>query len=267
MKWLVQEFLNKPENITRVIEALEITSTNYLLIKLNKDDSFTVLDKESKLPLEDSESVLRKFILNNRVMVYGSKTFVQMAKNMKLEPGSFMNEKFEFQAFREVLGDELLNNNFVVDELSNLKPIADTFFIRPTENTKLFTGMTVSKEEFLLWQKRESVKDSPYRGHLLMISPVQEIYSEFRFFVVNQQIVTSSSYKIGSSVDITHKPSKELIEYTKKIIDKFPLANAYVVDIAETKNGCKVVEYNNINSSGLYGCNELEFVKAINKIG
>lgn len=30
------------------------------------------------------------------------------------------------------------------------------------------------------------------------------------------------------------------------------------------KEGLKVIEYNNINTSGLYGCDEVEIVRAIN---
>lgn len=266
MRWLVQEFLNNNSNIIRIIHALEECSVDYLLIRVNKDNTLTVLEKESKLPFDNSDTILQEFISNKQVMVYGSKTFAKIAKEMDLKPGSFMNEQFEFEVFQQVLGDELLNSKFVLGELLDLKPIADKFFIRPTGNTKLFTGMTVTKEEFLSWQERERVENSLYIGQSLMISPVQEIEAEYRFFVVNQQIVTGSSYKIGKFVDTSRIPSDELITYTKNMVNIFPLAKAFVIDVAETNKGFKVVEYNNINSSGLYGCDEIAFVRAINDL-
>lgn len=266
MKWLVQEFLNNQSNMIRVINALEELDVEYLIVSLDKNYKMIVLDKADKVPLDDSERILKEFVHNENIMVYGSKAFALIADKMGLKPGSFMNEKFEFEEFRKVLGQELLNNQFEVGELSNLQPMGDKFFIRPTGNTKLFTGMVVSKTDFLQWQERERTKDSPYNGQTLLISAFQEIKAEYRFFVVNQQIVTGSSYKVGENIDTSRKPSKELLSYTQKMINKFPLADAYVIDIAETSNGYKVIEYNNINTSGLYGCNEVAFVKAINKM-
>lgn len=267
MKWLVQEFLNSSANSIRIANALEKCSIDYLLVRVNKDETLSVIDKENKMPLDNSGKVIQEYVLNEPVMVYGSKTFAEIAEDMELEPGSFMNEQFEFDVFRDVLGSELLNQHFVIGELSELEPMADKFFIRPTGNTKLIPGMTVTKEDFLSWKERESKNEnSPYIGQSLMISPIQEIEAEYRFFVVNQEIVTGSSYKVGNNIDTTRKPSKDILQYTKKMIDRFPLAKAFVIDVAETKNGLKVVEYNNINTSGLYGCDELAFVRSINDL-
>lgn len=267
MKWLVQEILNETTNILRVIKALDACSTQYLLLRLNKDNTLTVIDIESKIPLDNSDKILKEFINNEKVMVYGSKEFAKIADNMKLNPGSFANENFEFEVLHKELGVELLNNNFIIGELSSLQPTAENFFIRPTGNTKLFTGMVVSKKDFLEWQKRETREGSPYTGQTLMISPLSTIRAEYRFFVVGQKIVTASSYKIGERQDISIKPSNEIIKYADKIVEKFPLSEAYVLDIAETDEGLRVIEYNNINTSGLYGCDEVAFVKAINALG
>jgi hypothetical protein len=268
MKWLIQEFLDNNPNFIRMMHAIEATRTNFLLVRLNHDNSLTIIDPVDKLPLDQSETVLEEFTKNDRVMVYGSKTFANIAKVMNLKPGSFLNRNFEFDVIREILGSELLNNEFIIGDLFSLQPIAEHFFIRPTGNTKLFTGMTVSKEDFLDWQKRERSlsEKSPYVNQSLLISPVQEILSEYRFFVVNQEIVTSSSYQVNHTFNTTQKPSNEMLYFTRRIIDKFPIAKAFVVDIAKTKNGFKVVEYNNINSSGLYTCDEVSIVEAINNL-
>jgi len=266
MKWLVQEFLNNASNVIRISNALEKCSVEYLLVRVNKNSSLSVIDKEKKIPLDNSEQVIQSFISNEHVMIYGSKAFAEIAKNMELKPGSFMTEQFEFEIFQRKLGNELLNNEFIIGELSTLHPIAEEFFIRPTGNTKLFTGMTVTKKDFLDWQERENREGSPYIGQTLMIAPLQRIKAEYRFFVVNQKVVTGSSYKVGDKIDVYSKPSPEIIKYAEQIVDKFPLAKAFVIDIAETEKGLKVVEYNNINTSGLYGCDEVAFVHSINEL-
>lgn len=195
-------------------------------------------------------------------MIYGSKTFAKIAKDMKLEPGSFMTEQFEFEVFQRALGNELLNNEIITGELATLYPIAKDFFIRPIGNTKLFTGMTVTKRDFLDWQEQENKDDSSYIGQTLMMAPLQIIKVEYRFFVVDQKVITGSSYKVNCS----RKPSATIMRYTEQIVYKFPLAKAFVIDIAETEKGLKVVEYNNINTSGLYGCDEVAIVHAINAL-
>ncbi|MEK3955768.1 ATP-grasp domain-containing protein [Psychrobacillus sp. FSL H8-0510] len=264
MKWLVQEFLNNSSNVERVITALEMSSTAYLIVRLNKDYSLTVLHKGTRIPEDNSADILKKFTKNENIMVYGSKQFANVAQSENFKPGSFWSEDFEYEVFKQKIGKELLNNEFVVGELSGLKPIWDSFFIRPTGNTKLFTGFTITLEDFLSWQERESDVNSAYVGQTLMISPVKEIKAEYRFFVVEQQIVTASSYVVEKSTNINHKPSEELMAYTKEMIDLFPLSKAFVIDVAETDDGFKVIEYNNINSSGLYGCDELNIVQKIN---
>lgn len=266
MKWLVQEFLNNPSNIIRISNALEKCYVDYLLVRVNKDNSLSVIDKDTRIPVDNSEKIIQAFISNEQVMIYGSKTFAKIAKDMKLEPGSFMTEQFEFEVFQRALGNELLNNEIITGELATLYPIAEEFFIRPTGNTKLFTGMTVTKRDFLDWQERENKDDSSYIGQTLMMAPLQGIKVEYRFFVVDQKVITGSSYKVGDKVDCSRKPSAAIMRYTERIVDKFPLAKAFVIDIAETEKGLKVVEYNNINTSGLYGCDEVAIVHAINAL-
>ncbi|MFV1457627.1 DUF4343 domain-containing protein, partial [Bacillus mycoides] len=61
MRWLVQEFLNKGENSVRMMKALDECNTEYLLVKIEAGNTITVLDKETKVPVEDSDRVLNNF--------------------------------------------------------------------------------------------------------------------------------------------------------------------------------------------------------------
>lgn len=266
MKWLIQEFLNHSNNTERMISALEGLGLDYGVVRLNKDKSLTLLDKSDRLPVEDSDKKLVSFIEGHPVMVYGSKTFAEVSKEMGLVPGSFWNDSFEFEVFREAVGEELLNPHFIIGELQELEPEWDRFFIRPTGNTKLFTGMTVTIEEFKEWKERESGEMSTYKGQTLMIAPLQEIRAEFRLFVVNDKVITASSYVVNGKQDTSAVIDESLLRYADTIISRFPLAEAYVLDIADTSNGYKVIEYNNINTSGLYDCDETRIINAIQHI-
>lgn len=150
MRWLVQEILGN-ENYLMVIGALEETQTEYLIIRYNKDNTLTVLDNEDRLPVPNSDGVIKDFITGEDCMLYGSKSFVALPLFAGLTPGSFSNENFEYEVIKGYLGETLLNSEFIVGELWDLKPDWGTFFIRPTGNTKLFTGRTLTIPELKRW--------------------------------------------------------------------------------------------------------------------
>lgn len=266
MKWLIQEFLNPNNNILRVQKALEEEGVEYLVIRVNQNMTLTIIDKETHLPLDDSDILLDSFIKDSEVMVYGGKQLLPIIDKMNLSPGSFLNEKFDFKNLQDKLSEELLNDKIVIKKLEDLEPIDDKFFIRPTGNTKLFNGQVMTSDYFKLWKEEGLKLNERYKEELIMMSPLQDILAEYRFFVVNEKIITASSYQCKGEFSTDLPISKKLCDYTNSIIKKYPLAKAFVVDIAETKDGFKVVEYNNINASGLYKCDEKLFVQAIQKL-
>lgn len=264
MKWVIQEFLNHNESVERMREALVRCNQEHLFVRLNGDDSLTVLDEESRLPIDDSDIILDEFFSNGQITWYGSKRLDNVLRRLQVKPSSFTNENFDMAVIREEMGEELLNSDFVIGELHELEPEWDAFFIRPTGNTKLFGGMVVTKEEFHEWQEREKHSDSAYHGQLLMISELQEIEAEYRFFVVDGKVVTGSSYRVDGQLNTNVIPSDAVITYAQMMVDRFSLSEAFVIDVAETNKGMKVVEYNNLNTSGLYQCDEVRIVTALN---
>ena len=46
-------------------------------------------------------------------------------------------------------------------------------------------------------------------------------------------------------------------------VDRFQPARAFVLDVADTLEGPKVIEVNNFNSAGLYACDVGKIVDAI----
>ena len=266
MKWLIQEFLNHHESVERMRVALERLNQEVLLVRLNKNDSITVLDVESRLPLDDSEELLNEFISCGELTWYGSKRFDKVLRRLQVTPGSFTNENFDMAVIQEKMGEELLNPDFVMGELHTLEPKWDAFFIRPTGNTKLFGGMVVTREQFHEWQERETRPDSAYHGQLLMISELKEIDAEYRFFVVDGKVITGSSYKVGGELNTDRTPPDTVQAYAQEMVDRFPLSKAFIIDIAQTENGTKIVEYNNLNTAGLYRCDEHAVIVAIQRM-
>ncbi|AJD93071.1 hypothetical protein JMA_37530 (plasmid) [Jeotgalibacillus malaysiensis] len=264
MKWVIQEFLNHNESVERMRKAVIRRDQESLLVRLNRDDSLTVLDAESRLPLDDSDIILDDFFSDGHITWYGSKRFDKVLQRLQVKPGSFTNENFDMTVIREEMGEELLNSDFLIGELHELEPEWDAFFIRPTGNTKLFGGMVVTKEEFHEWQERERHQESSYQGQFLMISELKEIEAEYRFFVVDGRVITGSSYKVDGQLNTNVIPSDAVVSYAQRMVERFALADAFVIDVAETKQGLRVVEYNNLNTAGLYRCDEMTIVTALN---
>jgi len=226
MKWLIQEMLNNGENVERMRGAVRECKEEFLLVTMNQNHTFTVLDSETRIPLDDSEKVLHDFLSNGAITGYGSKKFDRYLQQLQVSPGSFSNGNFEMEVIRERIGDELLNADYQIGELYELEPKWEKFFIRPTGNTKLFGGMVVTREELREWKKRENHPGSSYIGQSLMISELKEIEAEYRFFVVNGSLITGSSYIVNGQRDITKKPPAEIVSYAQHMVNRFSLSSA-----------------------------------------
>ena len=75
-----------------------------------------------------------------------------------------------------------------------------SFFIRPTEDRKIFAGQIVTKGEFDVWVT--NTLNAHKDGYTtltpdteVIVSEVKNIHSEWRFFVVDGKIVTGSLIK------------------------------------------------------------------------
>jgi len=268
MRWLVQENLNSQRNYLDLVHTLKELNIPYLVLaERSGSQRFEILDEISGGYIENTDEILQRFIQNQFVMIYGGKKFIDMADVWGLSPGSFSNENFDFVALKNIYGDELLNPDFITGELFHLDPVWDEFFIRPTGNNKLFTGTKMSKQEFITWVEDERKKASTkYEGKTIMISPVKQILAEYRLFILNNNVVSASSYMVDGVFRTGVKPDNEALGYAKQMIHHFELSKAYVMDIAKTNDGYKIVEFNNLNSSGFYENDIKAIVHAIQSL-
>ena len=100
----------------------------------------------------------------------------------------------------------------------------------------------------------------------IMISSAKEIWAEYRMFIVNGQYVTGSQYKAGNTVRGDSNVDPDIVEFTQQMVDKWSPASAFVIDIARTPDGMKVIEINNINSAGFYEADVQKIIYAIDQL-
>ena len=159
----------------------------------------------------------------------------------------------------------------MVDTFRNINPLWESFFIRPCEDTKDFAGTVYTKEDFLSWREDllQLEEQCDFADNDMIASPVKEIFAEHRFFVVDRKIATYSQYKKGDKLFKSTEVNEEVIGFANEMIALWQPSRAFVIDIAETPEGLKVIEINNFNSAGFYAADVGKLIDAIEnmKIG
>ncbi len=142
----------------------------------------------------------------------------------------------------------------------------ERFFLRPNADDKSFNGQIMTKPAFLDWQRTMSqMEDSSTitKDDYIILAPLKEIYAEYRFYVVNGVVVTGSLYKSRDTVRYVECVDAEVFDFVRRMVKKFSASIAFVLDVADTPDGYKVLETNSISSSGFYAIDIGKFVDAI----
>lgn len=203
----------------------------------------------------------------NHVFCFGAVKLARIAKTRNWHPGSMLNDNHDFTVYRDHYKDELLNYDSIVQKVSD--PIdwsTDLKFIRPTKDSKAFTGAVFNYHE---WKDVVENYLHNYRSELfnedtlIQVSTPKKIYQEIRCWVINGKVVTASNYRIGSQVIYQRVIDDEPIKYAQKMVDLFQLNDAFVIDVCETDSGWKIVECGCINCAGFYDADMYKMLLSI----
>lgn len=269
MFWIIQSNLEKEKPIKELIRLLEVMDIPHMKVKpLPFSRAFTYA--ETELVGQDINSIKEPVVdTEQNIMVCGSYTLAKIAKDRGWTPGAFLNDNFEYNVCIENWGKKnMLNGDAITASIKDIviPETLNRFFARPLEDTKSFAGNVFSKEEFTSWiDKINSIvgystvtPETP-----IMIAPIQEIYSEYRLFVVDKKIITGSLYKLGDKVVYNSLLDDNALAFGNEMIQQWQPDRAFVLDVAITPKGYKIIEINNINSSGFYSADLTKFIVAI----
>ena len=180
--------------------------------------------------------------------------------------GFYNKDMYYVSNYSKYLGEEFLNNDYIILPLSKLADpsdftadllgafILDMAFIKPNSGFKTFTGDCVDYTEIGEYC-RNLLKMGVSENELCIISPAKDIESfEFRFWIIDGKIITNSVYS-WSDLDMYDKiePDEEIISYVNKIVKDIKIPE-YTIDICISEDKFKVIEINNIYTSGTYSC-------------
>lgn len=143
-------------------------------------------------------------------------------------------------------------------------------FIRPSSGDKVFTGQLVDDKTYKEDIDYLSFYMDDIHKPLCVVSSPKVINKEYRFFISEDKVITGSSYTDDyqyQEIDTNHPASKYVQDIVHDAYHKnYAPQILYVVDIAETSTGFKVLELNSASCSAIYACNPNKIVDTINNL-
>ncbi len=203
------------------------------------------------------ELIPEPLIGHKNVICIGSYSMRHVALRNSWIPGVFDLFSQDFEQQREHWGEHMLNFHSVVCSLEDARFSVDQMFVRPTTDTKYFSGRVFDAETFRTWQRTICDLDAKHGTSLTPKTQVQlsnpvAIYAEYRFWVVAGEIVTQSLYKRGSQVMYSSEVDQRVVAFVKARISEWSPHETFVIDACDSERGMKIVEINTLNSSGFY---------------
>lgn len=261
--WLIQNY--DQEEYEKLVEALVKTDT-----------PFKTIEYKSMMDTIDVTSMPKT---NECVVIYGSIQFVNRLKNQGLvySPGAygFSKQNNCSNYFPKIPKEYLLNFPYALTTWAELKRSKDYYkqlffntqlFVRPNKGTKAFPGQGIY---YYMWDETiaEIERSSGVTEESLVLIGNHKNISkdEYRFVIVDKKVISGSMYSWDRKSADGY--SKEAEELAQKIADlDWQLDSAYTCDIAIAPTGPKVIELNSFSSAGLYSCDRVKVIEAINKI-
>lgn len=279
VNWIIDKDIFE-EYEERLVDSIKKSGSNVYfydeLVRVNSKD-YSVDDFKNYM--------LNKFTDKDIVVFHGSLEYSKKLSHLPIYPGTFLTlENFECYNYYGYFGDYLLNSNYMMmglnDVLRNKDRLVDnlfaneSFFIRPSNGYKSFPGQILNYDNF---ESEFDILIKSYAGldmnTLVLLSRKQELEEEYRFIVVDGEVISGSQYFDKDNIG-TFKPyydrvceNDKAIEFAIKMSKLYQPDKAYTIDICKTKNNeYKLLELNSFNCASMYGNDYDKVVEAINKL-
>lgn len=205
-----------------------------------------------------------------KVFVFGSYSLAYLANRKKWSPGAVL-DNLDYEIQKKHWKNNMLNYDASIHCLEHVPFQKNPFFIRPTDDGKSFSGTIMDWGSFCEWKENIlnlKKEDSPTldKNTKVMICSKKQIYKEIRNWIVDGKVVTSSEYKIGTRIISSENVDDQVISFAQDMASLWSPNSAYCMDVADTSEGLKIVEINNLNSSGFYKADMNKLVIALEEL-
>lgn len=209
---------------------------------------------------------LSNIVVNYPTIVRGSHGFVNHVQQaLKPNPGGFLHgTNFQLSTYAPILNKLCINDRFEVYDYVSFKKntLGVDLFVKPLDDLKKFNGIVVKPNQTLADAHTEKFSKWFEPDDLTRISvcSAKQISNEYRVVVVNKKAITGSTYdSVGDIAPV------EVLKFADQCVNIWNPADVYVIDIAETSIGYKIVEYNQFSTSAMYNCNESLIIDSLEK--
>lgn len=201
---------------------------------------------------------------------YGATGFIEKAwRSGRFRPCAFFDDEyFRFSHWRNAFGDDLLNQHAVVTTLAGFAAMPHAseseWFVRPDRDSKVFAGEVIRFADAQTWAQRLSFGGFTFGDEeSIVVAEPTAISTEWRLFMVEGKVSSASQYRKHLRLSPGPEVPAEVIAFGERCAARFDITPVFVLDIAETVEGLKVIEVNCFNSAGFYAANLLDIVRDV----
>lgn len=255
IRWVMQNNLIAENDVEKMRKACKDLNIEFY--------EMTVLPFSPHLPDFPMDGIINIY--------YGSTTLMNnLYEKLKPEGLFYNHETFSMENYIKQWGEHMLNSDARITTVSEFlvedNDPEENFFIRPDGDGKEFDGQVAQFKNIGSWMERALNYESNLTpDSKILVGPAYNIHKEWRNYVVNGRVVTSSLYRENFRLkkDGNDIP-EDMLEFVKARIKEYEPAKVFAIDIASTHDGTYyIIECGCINSVGLYDCN---VPKLINKL-
>lgn len=205
---------------------------------------------------------------HRNVICIGSYSMRHVAARNRWWPGIFDLHAQDFTRQRAHWGVHMLNAGSVVCAVKDACFVGERMFVRPAHDSKHFTGRVFAAAEFAQWQAEICRPDAEYvtslrPDTLIQLSVPVNIHAEYRFWVVDGEIVTQSLYRRGAQAMYSGDVDERVREFVHARIAEWAPHETFVIDACDSEIGLKIIEINTLNSAALYASDVQRLVLAL----
>ena len=191
------------------------------------------------------------------VMVYGSVGWMKRIQKSGLSLWiDYDRQAFATSTWGSVFGEEALNGDgFLVgsDELRDRILGGERFHVRPDQEDKAFVGAVYDRDAWVAMERlRAEERRSPLEDVACWASPLKTIDAEHRCWFVDGEFVDASTYRKDGERHVERVADEGIVAEARRLAGIYLPVGNVVLDVAETPDGPKVIEFNPIHGSGWY---------------
>jgi hypothetical protein len=247
--WVIQENQGDSDSVRRIVQALESDRHVPHLVWLTKS-----LDVPAIPDLPDDAAIV----------CHGQGFVTRALHHPRLKPGLFFDpEKFQWSAFRSGWEGAMLSSDGRIMSLSDARDFlrnGTKAFVRPDSDSKSFDGGVYDASGLVA--ATPEIRVAPTTP-VIVASPCT-IDAEWRFFVVDREIVGCSEYRRWGRPSLDGSVPHVAIDLAAEVATRWSPADVYCLDLAASRDRIGVVEANCFNASRFYAAVVERVLRAVN---